>query len=362
MDIQEICQRNKLFETITGSRAYGTNTPTSDWDCRGVYSNDLRDVLSLFPQDNEVSIEGQDHKLMELRKFLKLLKDANPNILEQIFIEERFWKYCHPVFKKYVVDRRQMFLSKKVMYTFTGYAAAQLHRMKSHKKWIANPHSETPPRLWNYLRFIDVGGLERVPEKDLLMNSSATKIDHTHYKLYVDDLGRLKKGFLFEDSLNPSFIDIDERKLREDGIQFQGTVILNIDQFQADLGKWKKYWEWKKNRNEERAVLEEKHAVDTKHAYHLIRLCRMAKEILSQGKCIVFRPDAEELLAIRNGAWSYEKIVEYAENMDAEVKVLAESSILPYGVDQRLVDDLYVEMVEELWGINLNVGPGFTTR
>jgi hypothetical protein len=32
----------------------------------------------------------------------------------------------------------------------------------------------------------------------------------------------------------------------------------------------------------------------------------MGYEILTQGKVIVKRPDREEILAIKNGAWSYE--------------------------------------------------------
>jgi len=46
-------------------------------------------------------------------------------------------------------------------------------------------------------------------------------------------------------------------------------------------------------------VLEAKFGFDTKHAMHLIRLLRMAREILETGVVHVKRPDAEELSAIR---------------------------------------------------------------
>mgnify|MGYP001607055563 CR=1 FL=1 len=46
-----------------------------------------------------------------------------------------------------------------------------------------------------------------------------------------------------------------------------------------------------------------------KHAMHLVRLMRMCKEILITCEVVVKRPDREELLAIRNGAWSYYKLI-----------------------------------------------------
>ena len=53
---------------------------------------------------------------------------------------------------------------------------------------------------------------------------------------------------------------------------------------------------------------------------HLVRLLRMGVEALRDGKILVKRPDAQELLAIRNGAWTYEEVVEYATEMDHEVR------------------------------------------
>jgi len=41
-----------------------------------------------------------------------------------------------------------------------------------------------------------------------------------------------------------------------------------------------------------------------------MRICR---EILSTGQVIVKRPDCDELLAIRDGAWQYERLLSWAE-------------------------------------------------
>ena len=61
--------------------------------------------------------------------------------------------------------------------------------------------------------------------------------------------------------------------------------------------------------NVKRPELVEKHGYDTKHAMHLWRLLRMCAEILETGRVLVRRPDADELLAIRDGAWRYDAII-----------------------------------------------------
>jgi len=94
----------------------------------------------------------------------------------------------------------------------------------------------------------------------------------------------------------------------------------NKEEYKLAKEKHAQYWTWKKNRNEARSELEEQFGYDTKHAMHLVRLLRMGKEALEEGVLKVKRPDAEELLAIRNGAWSYEQCVEYAEEMDELIR------------------------------------------
>ena len=59
---------------------------------------------------------------------------------------------------------------------------------------------------------------------------------------------------------------------------------------------------------------------NTKHAMHLVRLLRMCTETLTTGQVIVHRPDANELLEIRNGSWSYDELIKYAESIDNQVR------------------------------------------
>ncbi len=96
---------------------------------------------------------------------------------------------------------------------------------------------------------------------------------------------------------------------------------------------------------------------NSKHASHLVRLMRMGYEIMSIGKVIVYRPDAEELLSIKNGEWSYEKVMEETERMQKQLDELYNSIeadrkagkpvILPKEVNFAELNKFYHQLSEE---------------
>jgi predicted nucleotidyltransferase len=64
-----------------------------------------------------------------------------------------------------------------------------------------------------------------------------------------------------------------------------------------------------------RKQLVEQHGYDTKNAAHLIRLLRMGIEFLTEGRLFVHRKDSEQLLAIKRGEWSIDKVKDEAEHL-----------------------------------------------
>jgi hypothetical protein len=79
---------------------------------------------------------------------------------------------------------------------------------------------------------------------------------------------------------------------------------------------------------------------------HLVRLLRMCREILTNGSVTVKRPDASELLDIRNGAWSYERLSSWAAQQDAELDAVCDASPLPRAPDREALDALCTDVVE----------------
>jgi predicted nucleotidyltransferase len=111
---------------VTGSRAYGTERPDSDWDYRGVFVRPTEDLLRLRGMpDNWDRGKGSDITLYELRKFCKLAADANPTILEVLWCDEFVRR---DEVGDLLVRSRDLFLSRRISRTYGGYAMQQLKK------------------------------------------------------------------------------------------------------------------------------------------------------------------------------------------------------------------------------------------
>jgi hypothetical protein len=58
----------------------------------------------------------------------------------------------------------------------------------------------------------------------------------------------------------------------------------------------------------------------------------------------VKRPDADELLAIRAGAWEYDKLIEWADEKVAAMDNFNADSPLPHSPDMDKLNELCVEL------------------
>jgi predicted nucleotidyltransferase len=76
-----------LTKVVVGSRLHGLDTPSSDWDYRGIHVNTLKDVLSPFQKPkNTTWIEGdEDNTSYDLSDFCKNATKGNATILEVFF-------------------------------------------------------------------------------------------------------------------------------------------------------------------------------------------------------------------------------------------------------------------------------------
>lgn len=87
MTSREEAQKNVLTKVVVGSRLHGLDTPTSDWDYRGIHISPLKNVLSPFRKNKNTDwIEGdEDNTSYELAEFCKLATKGNATILEVFF-------------------------------------------------------------------------------------------------------------------------------------------------------------------------------------------------------------------------------------------------------------------------------------
>lgn len=293
-----------------GSHAYGTNIATSDLDLKGVCIEPREyhlGFLHSFEQHERMANKGHETDLViySLKKFAKLAADCNPNIIEVLHVDDEDIVKCDAVGEQ-LRSHADDFLSRKAKHTFSGYAHAQLKRIKTHRAWLLNPPKEPPSR-------VEFG----LPDQ---------------FKVSKGELGAF-------DTL-----------MREGGETMLPKDIVRLfckeREYQSKHTQWKQYENWKKTRNAARAKLEADFGYDTKHGMHLLRLMRMCREILQGKGVIVKRPDAEELLAIRRGERSYDDLVEEAEKIEQECEELYKTSPLPNKPDRQTLDDLIVRMTE----------------
>jgi len=359
---------------VAGSRAQGLASSGSDVDLRGVAiapPDNLLGIEPLFEQADSAgemdvfadlltadeTLVAQTEKLegsvYALAKFARLCADCNPNMLELLFCRDEEVRLCTPVGERLRAARDQ-FLSQKAAHTFTGYALAQLKRIQGHRHWLLSPPAGAPTRAQFGL-----------PERTLLPRDQLLAAEaEVRKKLdgWSPDWGALPASEIqrLEDRLAEFMAEVMQASdtrwhLAARVVGLDDNLIRAMDRerrYRAAQRGWEQYRTWKRQRNPARAALEAKHGFDTKHGAHLVRLLRMGQEIVETGEVHVWRGgrDAEELQAIRAGAWTYDQLVEHAQQGAASLRrALSDGRCsLPPKPDHAAIHALVVELVRTM--------------
>jgi uncharacterized protein len=343
-----------IYLSRHGSHAYGTNLPTSDEDFRGVAIAPREYYLGGLHRFDQAECKDPDLTVFDLRKFISLASQANPNVIEILFTDPGDHLVMTPAGER-LLDARELFLSRRIKHTFSGYAHSQLKRINVHYRWLKSPPAAPPTRA-------EFGLPERtvIPAEQLAAAEAGIRKKLDSWS--VDFLDHLDRD-IREAIAQKMAAHLAELEVAMSGDLWSGAArtlgyddnfirLLDLERrYTGRLREWQNYQEWKKTRNPARAELEAKHAYDTKHGMHLVRLIRMCREILETGKVIVKRPDAEELLAIRAGAWPYERLVEWAEAEDKALEELAKTSMLPKSPDLGAIDALCIDLIGDAIGV-----------
>ncbi|MBK8801314.1 MAG: nucleotidyltransferase domain-containing protein [Fibrobacteres bacterium] len=321
-----------VFEAISGSRAYGLHTATSDTDIKGVFVQPLDERLGgdLLEQ---VSSPKNDEVYWELGKFIELLAKANPSALELLHPPQTTVRVRHPLMAR--LDSRH-FLSNLCKDTFAGYAMGQVKRARGLNKKIVNPQPEIRRGVLDFCHVTH--GTGSLPARTWLAETGMDTtscglcaIDHIPnlYALFVDPSKALGfKGLVRDEehSTEPCLSSVPK------DFPVRTHLFWNKDAYAKHCRDHAEYWEWVKLRNDDRfqSTMEHGKNYDAKNMMHTFRLLHMAREILSgQGVLVDRTHDREELLEIRAGKFSYEELVARAETLIHAIESIGQSSQLP---------------------------------
>lgn len=364
-----------IFETITGSQAHGTNTPTSDIDKAFVYILPEDDILGIKYKE-QLKIH-KDFMGYEIRRFLELLRKNNPTILELLYSPEDCVLIQHPAFKK-LVDIRDKFITKICADSFYGYAVQQRSKAEGLEKlqnWETQRVTKKNPIDFCYIP----QGYDSIPATKWLNDNGYDQLfcalthvshckdlfavfyDHEAHKCFSERLSEVDravnkalkkergesmglgyKGIAFEDStdIRLSNIPMEERKNSICHLSY------SKDAYTKHCKDYTRYHKWLEDRNEARWVEIAGHGqrIDGKNMMHFMRLIHIGKEI-AEGKGInIRRPDAQELLKIRRGEVSLQEIFDKSDELLAEMKELFKNSNLPSEVSNEFVHNTLVQI------------------
>lgn len=330
-----------LFECIAGSRAYGTTNKASDEDRRGIFAVPAAAYLDLERPADQVGDERGNTVFYTLRRVIELLTQANPNILELLYMPDD----CvirSSAEMNLLIESRQIFITRKCADTHAGYAMSQIKKARGQNKWINNPKPSEPPKKEDYCYVIPwgVNDASARPSRPVALSKigwplqeyHAAKLEHAPdtYRLY--HYGQGARGVFRGDVLVCESIPE-----ANESTHFRGLLLYNEQGWKQALIDHNNYWAWRRNRNDARWQQQEQGELDfdAKNMMHTVRLLLSGKSLMEHGRPIV-RFEGEPLallMSIREGKKSFDEIMTLANSILEECEHLKKKSSLPEDCD-----------------------------
>lgn len=300
---------NIILLGLGGSYAYGTNVKGSDIDIRGICLPTKENIL-LGKDIEQIVNTNTDTVIYTVQKMVNLLKNCNPNTIEILGNKPENYLYVSDI-GKMLIDSKDIFLSKRCIKTFMGYANQQLYKLQQ-KSLVAMSKEDFNTHIIKTLNFMQ------------------------------DDL----KSKYNMNNINFHLNDNDE--IIAD-IHVDNYPVENFSEVLGILNKTIRDYHNKSIRNEKALS----HNKINKHAMHLLRLYMMCIDILLYGEINTYREKEHDLLMdVRNGKYTNEDgkpntiFYDIVSDYEHQITIASEKSNLPNTPDQEKIDKFLIKIYE----------------
>ncbi|MBY0424238.1 MAG: nucleotidyltransferase domain-containing protein [Cytophagales bacterium] len=342
---------HQLLQCISGSKAYGLNTVTSDTDIRGIFVLPITAYFGLHSVE-QVANPSNDMVYFELKRYVELLAKNNPTMLELLNMPEDCILFKHPLME---VFKQEIFLSRLCKSTFAGYAISQIQKAKGLNKKIVNPINKEKKSVEDFCHVVD--GLGSIPLKKWMANKryeakelGLVAIPHFRDMYALFHQSQIPNVQLQGITSGENASDVRLSSIPK-GISPLSYLNFNKDGYSMYCKEYKEYWDWVNVRNHARyeSTLEHGKNYDAKNMMHTFRLLKMAEEIAVEKKVIVRRKDRDFLLKIRSGHFEYEDLLTMAKDQLVKIEELFSKSDLPENPDLEKIENLLIEVRQKYY-------------
>lgn len=308
--------RKIIFLTLGGSYSYGTNVETSDVDVIGCALNSESDLLGLTSFEQVVNTQT-DTTIYAFNKLVNLLLNCNPNTIEMLGCKPEHYFYISDIGREMIANRK-MFLSKRAVHSFGGYANQQLRRLENALARDRLSQARREEHILNSMK----GAVKS-------FESRYTIFENSSIVLYTDESPR-------EDLDREIFADI---QLKKYPVREFNSVINDLTNV---IGTYEKL----NHRNHKK---DDEHL--NKHAMHLIRLYLLCLDILEKEDIVTYRGDDLPLLmSIRKGDYQLEdgtyrpEFFEMVSDFEKRLNYAKQNTSLPETPDMKKVEEFVVSV------------------
>lgn len=312
-----------------GSHLYGTNTPTSDEDYVGVFLPNEETVFGFEKKEEiDLSIKDKlengknsqnavDFKIYELRKFLKLAMENNPNILEILFVNIPNITSISDEGTQ-ILAIKHLFPYKGLYEKFIGYSYSQKHKASIKAE---NFFSLEKALNWFY-DYIGTNTIADLHEEQHLKKAR---------QLLADITINMDKTIF---KINNEYIKIGDLTFHR-----SATVKQVIASIEDRIGK-------QGNRKE----LITKYGYDNKFMSHCVRLLIEGKELLLTGNLIFPLAERETIMNIKQGKWSFDECLQYVNSLEEELEAIKDASELPAKPNYDAIQKVCIDILKSHLG------------